>query len=78
MKQAITQDRPVSAYFMQIPNMADDDLDPFQFRLYAHYIRRAGTSGAWMLSTWLHAHSSSRPMRTTPIASAVASSRNGS
>ena len=46
MKQAITQDRPVSAYFMQIPNMADDDLDPFQFRLYAHYIRRAGTSGA--------------------------------
>lgn len=32
-------------YRIELPNMADDDLDPFQFRLYAHYKRVCGGNG---------------------------------
>lgn len=32
-------------YRTEIPNMADDELDPFQYRLYAHYKRVCGADG---------------------------------
>lgn len=32
-------------YRTEIPNMADDDLDPYQYRLYAHYKRVCGADG---------------------------------
>lgn len=33
-------------YFTSMLNMAEDDLDPFQYRLLAHYLRWAGHGGA--------------------------------
>lgn len=32
-------DAPKHSHFMMIPNMAGDELDPFEFRLFAHYTR---------------------------------------
>jgi hypothetical protein len=32
-------------YFTMMLNMADDDLDPYQYRLLAHYVRIAGNGG---------------------------------
>lgn len=32
-------------YFTQIPNLADDELDPYEMRLYVHYKRVAGDGG---------------------------------
>lgn len=32
-------------YFTQMLNMAEDDLDPFQYRLLSHYVRWAGYGG---------------------------------
>lgn len=32
-------------YFTMIPNMAEDDLDPFEYRLLAHFVRWAGQGG---------------------------------
>ena len=39
------------AYFCMMPNMLDDLLDPYQYRLYAHYKRVCGESGACWQST---------------------------
>ena len=39
------------AYFSMIPNMLDDLLDPYQFRLYAHIKRVCGETGACWQST---------------------------
>lgn len=38
----IHDESPARKYFTQMLNMAEDDLDPFQYRLLAHYIRWAG------------------------------------
>lgn len=35
----IHDEAPARKYFTQMLNMAEDDLDPFQYRLLAHYIR---------------------------------------
>lgn len=43
--QAVYDDGDLRKYRTEIPNMADDDLDPFQYRLYAHYKRVCGASG---------------------------------
>lgn len=32
-------------YYAQIPNIADDELDPYEMRLYVHYKRVAGDGG---------------------------------
>lgn len=32
-------------YRTEVPNMADDELDPYQYRLYAHYKRVCGANG---------------------------------
>jgi DNA-binding MarR family transcriptional regulator len=34
-----------ASYFAMIPHMADDDLDPFEYRLYGHYTRVCGQEG---------------------------------
>jgi len=39
------------AYFAMMPNMLDDLLDPYQYRLYGHYKRVCGESGACWQST---------------------------
>lgn len=38
-EQQILDDSDLRKYRTEIPNMADDDLDPFRYRLYAHYKR---------------------------------------
>lgn len=38
-------------YFHIMPNMADDDLDPYQYRLYGHYKRVCGDNGTCWQST---------------------------
>lgn len=40
--QQISDDGDLRRYRTEIPNMADDDLDPYQYRLYAHYKRVCG------------------------------------
>lgn len=32
-------------YFHQMLNMAEDELDPFEYRILGHYVRRAGHGG---------------------------------
>lgn len=44
-KQRINNDAPAHKYFTTMLNMADDDLDPFQYRLLAHYVRVCGQDG---------------------------------
>lgn len=44
-KQSIANNAPTHKYFTTMLNMADDDLDPFQYRLLAHYIRKSGHGG---------------------------------
>ena len=39
MNQKVYDDGDLRKYRTEIPNMADDDLDPYQYRLYAHYKR---------------------------------------
>ncbi len=39
------------SYFAMMPNMLDDLLDPYQYRLYAHYKRVCGESGKCWQST---------------------------
>ncbi len=40
-RQLITDKSNLKKYFMQLPNLYDDaGLDPFEFRLLAHYVRR--------------------------------------
>lgn len=40
--QFISDDGDLRHYRMELPNMADDELDPYEFRLYAHYKRVCG------------------------------------
>jgi hypothetical protein len=48
MSKTKTQNEaPPHKYFTQMLNMAEDDLDPFQYRLLAHYIRWTGNGGAY-------------------------------
>ena len=37
--QDIRNEAPLNRYFHMLPNMYDDDLDPFQYRLLGHYVR---------------------------------------
>lgn len=45
-KTRVTNNAPTHKYFTTMLNMADDDLDPFQYRLLAHYIRKSGHGGS--------------------------------
>ena len=40
--QRLEDNGDLRRYRIELPNMTDDDLDPFQFRLYAHYKRVCG------------------------------------
>lgn len=44
--QVIRNDGDPHRYFHQMLNMAEDDLDPFQYRLLGHYLRWAGHGGS--------------------------------
>ncbi|HEV8525668.1 MAG TPA: hypothetical protein VGQ71_14330 [Terriglobales bacterium] len=39
-QQELRDESDLQKYRIELPNMADDELDPFEFRLYAHYKRR--------------------------------------
>lgn len=41
----VEHESPPHKYFTMMLNMADDDLDPYQYRLLAHYVRIAGNGG---------------------------------
>lgn len=43
--QEIIDNSDLRRYRTELPNMADDDLDPYQYRLYAHYKRWCGANG---------------------------------
>lgn len=43
-KNETRDDGRLGKYFHALPNMADDDLDPYQYRLYGHYKRVCGVS----------------------------------
>lgn len=43
--QHLRNDGTPQRYFMQVPNMADDDLGVYAFRLYCHYVRVCGAYG---------------------------------
>lgn len=42
INQRLEDNGDLRRYRIELPNMTDDDLDPFQFRLYAHYKRVCG------------------------------------
>ena len=42
--QILIDNSDLRKYRTEIPNMADDELDPFQYRLYAHYKRVCGAT----------------------------------
>lgn len=44
-KQRVEDEGRAHKYFHILPNMVDDDLDPFQYRLYGHYKRICGDTG---------------------------------
>lgn len=44
--QHIENKQNIGRYFALIPHIADDDLDPYQYRLYGHYIRICAISGS--------------------------------
>lgn len=44
--QIISGGDPSRKYFTMMLNMAEDELDPFQYRLLAHYLRWAGHGGS--------------------------------
>lgn len=44
-RQRIRNEGAPQRYFMQVPNMADDDLGPYTLRLYVHYVRVCGADG---------------------------------
>lgn len=44
--QDLHDDAPAGKYFTQILNMADDDLDPYEYRLLGHYKRVIGELNA--------------------------------
>ena len=43
--QEIIDNSDLRRYRTELPNMCDDDLDPYQYRLYAHYKRWCGANG---------------------------------
>lgn len=43
-KQKVRDEGRENKYFHQLPNMADDDLDPYEYRLFGHYKRVCGES----------------------------------
>lgn len=43
--QQIIDDSDLRRYRTEIPNMADDELDPYEMRLYVHYKRVCGQTG---------------------------------
>lgn len=43
-KQNTIDSSDLRKFRTELPNMADDDLDPFQYRLYAHYKRVCGAN----------------------------------
>lgn len=43
MTTIIQNEAPAHRYFTMMLNMADDDLDPFEYRLLAHYVRVCGS-----------------------------------
>jgi hypothetical protein len=43
--QTLSNDAPMHKYFTMMLNMAEDDLEPFAYRLLAHYIRWTGHGG---------------------------------
>lgn len=45
MSDHIRDDGDLRKYRTELPNMADDDLDPYQYRLYGHYKRVCGANG---------------------------------
>ena len=45
MNQHVKDDGDLRKYRTELPNMADDELDPYQYRLYAHYKRVCGANG---------------------------------
>jgi hypothetical protein len=44
-KTRAENEAPAHKYFTQMLNIAEDDLDPFQYRLLAHYVRWTGHGG---------------------------------
>jgi hypothetical protein len=44
-QQHVTNDGDLRRYFSQIPHLADDALNPYQMRLYVHYLRVCGNDG---------------------------------
>lgn len=46
--QTISNDSPMHKYFTMMLNMAEDDLDPYTYRLLAHYIRWTGHGGLFI------------------------------
>lgn len=42
----IRDDGQMGKYFHQMLNMADDDLDPYEYRLLGHYVRVCGRGGS--------------------------------
>ncbi len=44
-KATFVNEAPSHKYFTQMLNIAEDDLDPFQYRLLAHYVRWSGHGG---------------------------------
>lgn len=45
VKQQIKFEEQEPTFYARMPNMADDDLDPHEYRLYGHYRRVAGEKG---------------------------------
>ncbi len=43
--QRVVDDSDPRCYFSQVPHLADDELDPFEMRLYVHYLRVCGAGG---------------------------------
>jgi hypothetical protein len=46
--QTLSNDAPMHKYFTMMLNMAEDDLEPFAYRLLAHYIRWTGHGGLFV------------------------------
>lgn len=44
-QQKITDEGDLRKYRTEIPNMADDEMNPFEYRLYGHYKRVCGAKG---------------------------------
>ena len=45
MNQHVKDDGDLRRYYSQLPHLADDELDPYEMRLYVHYKRVCGQGG---------------------------------